>query len=310
MAMAHSHQFPMTPATITRTLIVSGFAILRVTRTPLGSEYLCERQDAFGAQMRYHLAFVETEPRPDDVAALRRAAEHDGRVLALITPRETSGSLSWQDFLDVCGGAVPSWRALDPGFPTILRTLASNHVPARMEGEAWRLFEEAVADGFEFALGRKVNRQGGRRRGEPVCDLLTQTPDDRVLIVDAKSSRGPFDVGEPALRPLREYVGRQSTRQAGQAPVSTVLIVAQSFEQSEARLVELAGLFLAEARLPLGFLTVDVLVHMIETLARRPDLRNALRWSRILCSGGPVSRDLFDRELNDAERERIRRDFW
>jgi hypothetical protein len=72
-------------------------------------------------------------------------------------------------------------------------------------GEAWRFFEDLVADGFDLVFGRKERRMGARRRGQRVGDMITQIPDGAVLVVDPKATAGAFSAAISELRPLIEY---------------------------------------------------------------------------------------------------------
>jgi hypothetical protein len=157
-----------------------------------------------------------------------------------------------------------------------------------MEGEAWRIFELAVSDGFEFALGRRVQRLGGGRRGLRVSDMVTQTPDGAVVVIDSKAAKNAFDVGFPELRPLVEYVNNQHVRQTGSDPVGAAVLVAAGFKQDSVRLSELSSDFLAETRVPVTFLKADALASLVIELSHSPLLRNKLRWRRLLCRGGLV----------------------
>jgi hypothetical protein len=138
--------------------------------------------------------------------------------------------------------------------------------------------------------------------------MIAQTPDQRIILVDSKASSGPFNVGEPELRPLKDYVENQKRRQSGHHPVDAILLVAAEFAQDESRLLELAGSFLAEKQVPLTYLRVDTLILMLNELSRRPDLRNGIRWSQVICAGGLISECVFIKECKAADEERVRRD--
>jgi hypothetical protein len=307
-SMTAEPEFEMERTVITTTLVAAGLSIVRVRRTPIGTEYLCDRCDALGATVKYYLVFIANSLYREDFDALRRLATAEGRVLAVVTRSATDGSMSWEEFTEAIGGVIPSWRALAPTFPDMLRVLAANALPQGIQGEPWRLFENAVADALEFLFGRRVRRLGGHKRGRALGDLLAQTPDRRIILVDAKASGEPFSIGGPELRPLKDYAELQKRRQSGQLPVGAVLVVAAGFYQDETRLSELAGSFLAETQVPLSYLRVDTLIQMLSQLADRPDLRNGIRWSRVICAGGSVSEDTFNKECTSVDEERVRRD--
>jgi hypothetical protein len=172
-----------------------------------------------------------------------------------------------------------------------------------LSGEAWQIFEEAVADGLEFIFGRRVRRLGGRRRGRKTSDMITQTSDCKILIIDAKASSGNYDVGWPELRPLTEYVKNQKIRQRGRLELTAAVLVANHFEQDGERLNELNGEFISETNIPLTFLEVDTMLKIIEQMKQHPTIRNTLRWGRVFCSGGIVKPRLFEQELEAAIEE-------
>jgi hypothetical protein len=176
-----------------RTLLLAGYAIENSRRQPTHIEILCHKTSVLASDVRYFVAITEadafTEPT---VQELRRISDREGRSLALVGTRATELQLGWVDFLDALGGAVPSWRALAPEYEGNLLTAASNKLPDGETGEAWRLFEDLVADGFELVFGRKVRRMGARKRGQRVSDMITQIPDGAILVVDAKATAAAF----------------------------------------------------------------------------------------------------------------------
>jgi hypothetical protein len=93
---------------------------------------------------------------PDMSGAFTRIAGREGRSLVMVGATATQLQLGWADFLDALGGGVPSCRALAPEYESNLLTTGSNKLPDGVTGEAWRLFEDLVADGFELVFGRVV----------------------------------------------------------------------------------------------------------------------------------------------------------
>lgn len=105
-------------AVATRTLQAAGFDITGVARHANHIEYECEREDAFGAIVRYLVVISPgDEPSPDVQFAGREAAAA-GRTVVTIARSGGGEWLSWEEFLSVLGGAVPSWRALDDSYPS------------------------------------------------------------------------------------------------------------------------------------------------------------------------------------------------
>jgi hypothetical protein len=289
-----------------RTLTVAGFEITNCVRHPGYAALECERLDAFGAMVRYHIVLCEgAAPPRSDLPNIKRDAQREHRLLVIVTEARGAEWIAWNDFLLMLGGAVPAWRALGSEYDEALLTLAANRLPAGSRGEAWRLFEEAVADGLEFLFGNRVRRLGGAARGARVPDLLAHTPDERLLVVDTKASKDSFDASWPELRPLVEYVERQQGRQRGAIEVASALVVAPAFEQDADGLVAVGSQFLVETHVPASFLTADVLLKMVTTLRNRPRLRTAINWGSLLCQPRLVSVVAFEREVESAVREKI-----
>ena len=182
-------------------------------------------------------------------------------------------------------------------------TTGSNKLPDGVTGEAWRLFEDLVADGFELVFGRKVRRMGARKRGQRVSDMISQIPDGAVLVVDAKATAGSFSASISELRPLIEYTRMQRLRQRGHNEVFAAVLVAPAFEQDATALSAVSKQFLAETGVPVAFLQAATLGQMVTSLSKRPDLRTAVHW-RSLFSGGLIDLRDFQSELKRADTER------
>lgn len=287
-----------------RTLLASGFTITGSQRRPRYIIIDCERIGALGVLCRYAVAVTDseefTQDEREDIVA-HAAYEHRG--VAYVAAESSLGQLAWDEFLDALGGAVPSWRALSAEYGESLLTLAKNELPLGASGEAWRLFEEAVADGLEFVLGRRVQRLGGRRRGMTVSDMIAQMPNLDLLVVDAKAARNGFDASWAGMRALGEYVLRQVIRQRGHNRVFGALMVSSTFDQDSDSLRDLSARFNAEFRTPVGFLRAEALSRMVEVFRVAPQLRNAIRWNQVF-AGGSVDLAVIDREIGDAEHER------
>ena len=290
-------------AVATRTLQAAGFEISAVVRHAAHIEYECERQDAFGALVRYTVVIAAGDEPPGDVSFADREAAAAGRTIVIVAGQGGPSWLSWNEFLSVLGGAVPSWRALADTYPDSLRTASRNELPAGSQGEAWRVFEEAVADGLEFAFGQRVKRMGGVQRFRALSDMLTLTPDGLLVLVDAKAAAGGvYEVERPKLRALAEYVHRQRTRQAGSVPLGAALIVAGSFEPTGS-LDTICNEFMAQSQAPLALLEVETLLNLIRTLRDAPTLRTKIRWRHIFVRTGLIASKAVDNELTSARDE-------
>jgi hypothetical protein len=215
----------------------------------------------------------------------------------------TAGQLSWREFLDVLGGAVPSWRALTEEYESHLDVASKNKLPDGLTGEPWRLFEDLVADGLEFCFCRRVNRLGARKRGKKVSDMVAPLPDFNVVVIDAKASKDGFDASWESLRALVEYVNKQKERQKGGGELVAALVVSSKFQQGDSALEGVSKEFLGETRTPLCFMTADVVAYMVRRLRQQPHLRNALRWKMFFKGGSMTIKD-FDNEIKEAQTER------
>ncbi len=292
-------------AIATRTLLFAGYNVAGATRHGQHIEIDCDRVGQLGAVIRYRIAITDTDEFPEEVQfRLAAAARQDARSLVLVGQLGVGNQLGWTEFLDILGGAVPSWRALSDDFPGQFVTLARNELPTEIAGEAWRYFEEAVADAFEFILGRHVQRLGGNRRGQTVSDMIAPLPRSELLVIDAKAAGGKgFSAGWPEMRPLGEYVVRQRVRQGEHNRIAAAVLVSSTFQQGPETLLALSARFNAEFQAPVAFMPAETVLAAVAALTQAPGLRRALRWNQIF-SGGLVDDTAICREIADAENER------
>ncbi len=288
----------------TRTLLAAGYVIAGVHRQPHHIEFKADRITRLGAVLQLLIAVTaEHEFSTEEAADIAHAAVNQNRVPVLVAQVGNDEQLGWQGFLDALGGAVPAWRVLTNEFVEHLAVASTNQLPVGLTGEAWRLFEDLVADGLEFCFGRRVNRLGAHKRGKKVSDLVAPLPDFSVVVIDAKATATQFDANWPSLRALVEYVGKQKERQKGGGEVIAALVVSSKFQQDVSALAQISGEFLGEARVALCFMTADALAHMVSELKRKPDTRNAVRW-KMLFRGGLIEKSDIDREVREALTER------
>ena len=287
-----------------RTLLVAGYEIENSRRQPGHIEILCNLKSSLSATIRYLIAITELDQFDiDSVEEIRSVAENDGRVAVFVAAQANHEQLGWIDFLDALGGAVPSWRALTNDYAGKLNSASRNEAPEDFQGEVWRLFEDLVSDGLEFSFGRKVRRMGARKRGQRVSDMITQIPDGAVIVVDAKAASGNFDAAISNLRPLIEYTKVQKLRQRGQNDVFAALVVSSGFKQDGPGLSSISNQFLAEASVPVSFMSAETLAHVIHCHTAKPSMRGAIHWRRLL-SAGLITAEQFDQELERAATER------
>jgi hypothetical protein len=289
---------------VIRTLLANGYAVTGVERSPRYIELACERSDHLGARCRFLIAATdEGRLTPAEIETVEYSARRDGRAVVFVGREATDAQLAWEDFFDALGGGVPAWRALADFYGEWLAEAARNRLPESQTGEAWRLFEELIADGLGFVFGRRVVRLGAMKRGQAVSDLVAQIPTSELVVVDGKASGDGFNVTKDSLRALVEYTTRQRDRQQGQSQVVAALVLSSEFAQDEPALSELARWFLGEARVPLGFMDAALLGDLVSRVKVQPQLRMALRWRQIL-TGGRVTERTVDTELKAADEER------
>jgi len=292
---------------ISRTLTASGYVVTRGYRHPSHVTIDCERSDTFGCRLAYLVAVTDHECLPArQVAELRRRCEADGRLLVVVSREGTANQLALREFLDRLGGDVPKWRALTEEFHDHLLRAARNDLPDGESGPAWRLLEELVSDGLEFALGRRARRLGGRSPGARVPDTLVVSPDERLYLLDSKAAASPFDVNWSSLRSLGEYVHQQRERQRGSIALDGALIVSSNFAQDAPSLTKVALEFSAQHRVMLSFLSAETLSRIVSTIRNNVDVRNALQWRKIF-RGGLVDFAIFEQELQGLRSQRVER---
>lgn len=288
-----------------RTLRAAGYEVFEFQRTYNRAEFRCTISTQLGATVRFLFVFTaDNEFKPEELAEFRHVADTQGLALIVVSTAGAEGQVGWPDFLRSLGGAVPSWRALEANYRDALLTASRNRLPAGETGEAWALFEDLVADGLEFALGRKVRRFGGRRRGQKVSDMIAQLPEFDLLVVDAKATENEFDAGWPHLRALVEYVNKQKTRQNGLNKVIAAIIVSSAFQQDSQTLRNASDEFLAATAVPLCFVTASTLASMIESFRQSPHLRNAVRWKAAFV-GGLIEEAKVSKLIEEAQQERV-----
>jgi hypothetical protein len=213
-------------AIATCTLLAAGYTISGVHRQPAHIEFKCERISRLGPTVQFLIAITDrAEFSEDEAHDIAHAAANQNRLSVLVSKSGGSGQLTWTEFLDVMGGAVPSWKALTDEYRDRLETASRNVSSSGLIGEAWWIFESLVADGLEFCFGRRVNRLGGQQRGKRVSDMVAPLPDFNVVVVDTKATVGGFNAIAGSLRALVEYVNKQKQRQQGGGDVVAALVV-------------------------------------------------------------------------------------
>jgi len=288
-----------------RTLRAAGYEVFEFQRTFNRAEFRCSINTKLGATVRFLFVFTsELEFKPEELTEFRHVAATQGLALIVISVAGGENQVSWTDFVRALGGAVPSWRALQPNYREALLAASRNILPAGESGEAWALFEDLIADGLEFTLGRKVRSFGGRRRGQKVSDMVAQLPEFDLLVVDGKATEKGFDAGWPHLRALVEYVEKQKIRQNGLNKILAAVIFSSAFQQNAQGLRNASDEFMATAGVPLCFMTASTLAFMVETFRNNPDLRNTIRWKAVFV-GGLIEDSRLFKLIEEAKHERV-----
>lgn len=293
-------------ATFGRTLTVAGYQITDFDRRENYAYCHCDWLDPFGLTVRYLIALTDAQRfDPAERESLTREAQADNRTPLLIAGEPDTSVVAWRDFVQVLGGAVPSWRALTDSFASEIQVLAANQLPPGSSGQAWFLFEEAVCGGLEFLFGRRVRRLGGSFRGRDLPDAIAQSSDGAIVIVDAKASTSPFEVDLTTIRALRDYVERQGVAQRNGMGPASALLVAADYKQGDTTLMDSCNRFLSDTRIPLALLRVTSLLAMIDLTRDVALLRNRIQWRRIFCRNGVIDETLLKTEIESVQRLHI-----
>lgn len=289
-----------------RTLRAAGYVITDSTRTDQYVAFTCERTSLLRAKLRFVIAISYSRDFSEGAEArLAGLARESGGILVRVAvgPPADEDTVPWGEFLDVLGGAIPSWRALSADFRDGLLASSQGTLPAGQSGEAWRLFEELVADGLEFVLGRRVRRLGARRRGEDLPDMLASTPDDLILVVDAKSTASADGFDGRNLRALREYCVKQKAAQRGADLVHGAVVVAPTFRQEGDGLLQANREFYAETQLAVSYVSATTLADAVDLVRGQVELRAAVAWKRVF-SGGLISTSAVQNEFDSVRGRR------
>jgi hypothetical protein len=294
---------------LVRTLITAGFSVNNAKRYPTHIEIESSRSDAFGIQVPYVFALTDEDKFPASLKThiLENHSPH-GILIVFIAQEPDKECLGWQDILDILGGAVPTWRALGPDYSDYLLITGKNQLPEGALGEAWQLFESAVADGLEYLLGHRVRQLGGKRRGQRVSDMVAQSSDETLMVIDAKASQSSYSVRMSDLRPLIEYVATQKQRQKGNIEVRSAIIVANEFQQCNEELIEVCAEFLSVTGVPLCCLTTLTLLEMIDLISKYPKVKNAVIWRKVFCKVGLAQSKTLKEEILAVLDQQVRKD--
>src|SRR5438128_1609648 len=125
-------------AVATRTLLAAGYAISGVQRQPGHIEFKCQRVSRLGPTVQFLIAITDQREFSEDSAKdIAHAAANQNRLAVLVSNLGGPTQLSWTEFLEVMGGAVPSWKALTDEYRDHLGKASRNEMPSGLTGEAW-----------------------------------------------------------------------------------------------------------------------------------------------------------------------------
>lgn len=134
-------------------------------------------------------------------------------------------------------------------------------------------------------------------RGHKVSDMIALIPEDSVLVLDAKATATSFNAAISELRALAEYTKNQRTRQRGFAEVFGAVVISKKFDQNAAALTQISREFTSQAGVPVAFLEVATLAHIVMCFRLQPNLRSGMNW-RLLFAGGLLTKEMFDSKSN------------
>src|SRR5688500_11935201 len=98
--------------TAVRTLLAAGFSIISVHRQPTHIELSCCRTDMLGSSLKYLIAITDKEELSNaEIDDIKRTGESEGQAVVIIARTSSDYWISWSDFLEALGGAIPSWQA-------------------------------------------------------------------------------------------------------------------------------------------------------------------------------------------------------
>ena len=274
---------PTVLQTTIRTLVLGGFVLEGVERSPNFVLIRMDRFDEFGVQHRYAFALEERPLSDADAASARIAAAHHQAELVFVgRTKVTEPSVPWDRLVNLFGGPVVSANALDPGFGDALRTLGRNELPVGLLGRPDDLFEAYVRAAFEFVFAGRVVRYGQNRRFEKRPDGIALPTDQFRALYDAKAYADGYPVTADSIRQFKSYIEEFNQRYHDYIPrQSAFIVVAGSFQQGIDALRERSTELFAECQVPLSCLTADTLAEIIELVASHPSSRRAVNWTRI-----------------------------
>jgi hypothetical protein len=298
----------MSAELITTTLFANGLLLEHTDRTDDALILRYVKHDRFGCKLSYLIAFADgqlSESSRDEL--VRLAARIGGHAVVVGASNNPAGlpAFKLDEFLGHFGGAIPTLLPFQPTYDSHLRQLGENSMPAGLKGKADVLYEDYVAAGLQFLLGRKVISYGRRRSGEAVPDGIALRG-SRYLLYDAKAASKGFKVTEEEMRKFADYVTDFSTRYGSSyRQPQSFLIVSTSFLDSDDVLQSRSReLFSKTSSTVAAFITSDALLHGIQLARQNPTAREGVDWNDVFCQP-VISKSVLTNAFNKANRDEL-----
>jgi len=191
--------------------------------------------------------------------------------------------VSWDQFVNLCGGPVRSWLPFDLQFPGWLEKLGKNETIPELDGKPDDLFEELVQLAFQFILGDRVVRYGQARAFERVPDGLAFAGSDLVILYDSKAYANGYEVTAESIRQFSSYVDEFNGKYASRiGRVFAFVVTSGSFVNGRRSMSNKSNDLYARCQTGLVFLNAEELGKCVALLKEQPRLRNVLNWRQLL----------------------------
>ncbi len=294
-------------ATVIRTLAVNGFVISRVARRTYGMHVDCERIDLFGNAIPYRILLAERDLSKAELAAAARNANRAGFSPVLIggDPIGKMTAFPIGSFQARLGGPVLSLLPFLPEYGARLETLGGNaHVPG-LVGDPEDLYEEHVYSGLQFVLNSRVVRYGNQYTGTVLPDGAAIVGGRPLLMYDAKAASGAgYSVSRETIRQFADYVNHfHRSYEAFLGRLHAFLVVSSDF-RSGSNMSGRSAELIAECGVPLVYMKSATLAYLVSRMARKPVLRNILRWPEVF-TPPEITKSAIDKGIKSVDRERL-----
>jgi hypothetical protein len=293
---------------IINTLIGSGFQLLNVTSKPSYLLLRVYRTDELGIARRYVLAYSDNTITPPALAGLRKVAANDHAPIVVIGKADKGDPavpiLTLDQFVGRMGGSVPTFLALEPGYPAQLTELGFNKKASILVGKADDLFEGYVHAGLQFLLQRKVIRYGQDRLFETVPDGLVVGRDSVQLLYDCKAYKDGYPLSRDSIRQFADYVRSFHQRYENYIGRLHAFLVISGRFQSDATLDTRSQELYSECQIPLVFMSAATLGEIVTLFAQAPRYRSAIDW-KVVFSATTVELKSVKAQLSARRKDKV-----